>query len=172
MTQTSDTDDFGQRSEQYPASSNESGGDLQFVAVLDNHEITSRFRLPGQGQPMGAEIDVASVSRPESAGLFSVWHFASPKHCHYICLNLAIWKRNTKRLRHDIGFHGVKTAMERASGLIMQASWFDSHLLVNANDSDIALNLDYRITESARLYRTHSQVLDVQRPAAKLLRKS
>jgi hypothetical protein len=36
--------------------------------------------------------------------------------------NSRTWNRNTKRLGHDIGFLGIKTAMGRASEPIMQAS--------------------------------------------------
>ncbi|GIJ89714.1 hypothetical protein Asppvi_008659 [Aspergillus pseudoviridinutans] len=67
--------------------------------------------------------------------------------------------------------------MERAPELIMQASWSDLHSLANANDSDIALNLDYRLTESEDFTEATVKpmdirekfVLDVQQPATKLL---
>ncbi|GFG04406.1 hypothetical protein IFM5058_01912 [Aspergillus udagawae] len=97
-------------------------------------------------------IDGDLETRFDGYGLFwfgrSHWLSTVTSFASTFVPNSPTWKRNTKRLWHDIGFLGIKTAMERASELIMQASWFDSHSLANANDSDIALNLDYQITES------------------------
>ncbi|KAF7165401.1 hypothetical protein CNMCM5623_009566 [Aspergillus felis] len=62
----------------------------------------------------------------------------------------------------------------------MQASWFDSHPLANANDSDIALNLEYRTTESEDFTEATVKSMSVrqqlllgfQQTAAKLPRNS
>ncbi|GFG24200.1 hypothetical protein IFM61606_04102 [Aspergillus udagawae] len=103
-------------------------------------------------------IDGDLETRFDGYGLFwfgrSHWLSTVTSFVSTFVPNWPTWKRNTKRL-----------------------CWFDSHSLANANDSDIALNLDYRITESEDFTELtvnpmdirEKFVLDVQQPATKLL---